>query len=134
MFLTNLWYIVAGRPASDRPHAAGPGAMRQAVRPFGQHLGAVPGRGVRFLLCASVLLVLSLPVPGVAQPTTCTETSPAVNGHGTDLAGLVADCTVLLGAKDTLRGTASLNLGSRSRHLLVEGHYRPRNPTAGWPC
>jgi len=55
-----------------------------------------------------VLLALALPRVAGAQ-TTCTETSPAVSGHGADLAGLVADCTALLGAKNTLQGTASLN-------------------------
>ena len=33
------------RPASDRSDYGAPGVRRQAVRPFGQHFGAGPGKG-----------------------------------------------------------------------------------------
>ena len=71
MFLARLWCMVAGRPALDRSPSAGPGALVQAVRTCGQPRGAGPGRGARFLLCASVLLVLgwswALPVPAQSE-------------------------------------------------------------------
>ena len=57
------------RPASDRSDDGAPSVRRQAVRPFGPPCGAGSGRWARFLLCASVLLVLGWPVPGLAQPT-----------------------------------------------------------------
>ena len=57
------------RPASDRSDDGAPGVRRQAIRPFGQPRGSGSGRGARFLLCVSVLLVLGWPVPGLAQPT-----------------------------------------------------------------
>ena len=41
-----------------------------------------------------------------AQSMTCTETSEAVDNRGP---GLAEDCATLLGLKDTLSGTASLN-------------------------
>ena len=109
MFLISLWCRAAGRPVSDRSHSAGSGALRQAVRPCGPPRGAGAGRGARFLLCASVLLVLGWPVPGSAQTTTCTATSVAVTGFTAPLDGLVTDCTTLLGLKDELRGTGTLN-------------------------
>ena len=95
-FLTRLWCRGAGRPALNRSHAAGTRA-------------AGAGRGARFLLCASVLLVLGWPVPGTAQTTTCTATSMAVTGFTAPLDGLVTDCTTLLGLKDELRGMGTLN-------------------------
>ena len=97
------------RPALNRSHAAGPGALRQAVRPGGQPRGAGPGRWAGVLLCASVLLLLGWPVPGSAQTTTCTSTSTAVTGFTGAGTGLVTDCTTLLGLEDELRGTATLN-------------------------
>ena len=109
MFLISLWCRAAGRPVSDRSHSAGSGALRQALRPCGPPRGAGAGRGARFLLCASVLLVLGWPVPGSAQTTTCTATSVAVTGFTAPLDGLVTDCTTLLGLKDELRGTGTLN-------------------------
>ena len=108
MFLTHLWCMAAGRPAPVRSDSVGPGALRQAVRPGGQNLGAGPGRWARALLCASVLLLLGWPVPGSAQ-TTCTSTSTAVSGFTGTLDALVTDCTTLLGLKDELRGTATLD-------------------------
>ena len=60
---------------------------------------------------ALVLIFLAFPLGAEAQ-TTCTTSSVAVTGAVTgtpDVAGLVADCTTLLGLKDTLRGTATLN-------------------------
>ena len=77
--------------------------------------GPHPGPRVRWrgagVASTLLLLVLALPLGARAQ-TTCTESSVAVTGAVTgtpDLAGLVADCTTLLGLKDTLRGTAPLN-------------------------
>ncbi len=67
----------------------------------------------RLLWCVATLICLLWLLPaGVGAQTTCTETSVAVTGAVTgspDLAGLVGDCTTLLGLKDTLRGTAILN-------------------------
>ena len=82
MFLARLWCMVAGRPALDRSHSVGPGALVQAVRTCGQPRGAGPGRGARFLLCASVLLVLgwswALPVPAQSESEPALQfTSPA---------------------------------------------------------
>ena len=73
--------------------------------------GNRPGEGPRGVGVASVLLLLVLALPlGAGAQTTCTADSVAVTVPGTpDLAGLVADCTTLLGLKDTLRGTATLN-------------------------
>ena len=60
-----------------------------------------------FGLLSSVLLgVLFLGSPPSVAAQTCAENSTAVNNRGAALAG---DCTTLLGLKDTLRGTASLN-------------------------
>ena len=44
--------------------------------------------------------------PSAVSAQTCAESSTAVNNRGSALAD---DCTTLLGLKDTLRGTASLN-------------------------
>ena len=76
--------------------------------------GPHPGPRVRWrsagLASTLLLLVLALPLGARAQTTTCTVDSPAVTGAVTpDVAGLVADCTTLLGLKDTLSGTATLN-------------------------
>ena len=115
MFLTRLWCTAAGRPAPARSDYVGPGALRQAVRSFGQPLDAGPGRGTRFLLCASVLLVLGWPVPGIAQPM-CTAMSRAITdispdrlGMDPNVSSLVADCNTLLGLKSDLQGTEILN-------------------------
>ena len=121
MFLISLWCRAAGRPVSDRSHSAGSGALRQAVRPCGPPRGAGPGRWAGFLLCASVLLVLGWPVPGSAQTTTCTATSVAVTGFTAPLDGLVTDCTTLLGLKDELRGTGTLNWAETLAMSLWEG-------------
>ena len=59
-----------------------------------------------------LLFVLAWPLGVGAQTTPCTTTSVAVTGSGINTgfqATLVADCTTLLGLKDTLRGTATLN-------------------------
>ena len=56
------------------------------------------------------LLLLSLAgPPGVGAQTICTESSVAVVGVSNDPATLAQECTILLGLKDTLRGTATLN-------------------------
>ena len=60
------------------------------------------------LLLSSGLLLLGLPRLALAQ-TTCSTTSTAVSGFTGTLTDLATDCTILLGLKDTLRGTASLN-------------------------
>ena len=64
-------------------------------------------------LIAALALSLAAPHPAAAQ-TTCTETSVAITGidpaHLTSpFADLVSDCTTLLGLKDELRGSVSLN-------------------------
>ena len=88
---------------------AGPGARRPALSPMrtvsrrrGRHGGRL------FLLLGSLLLLLGGAAPSGAQ-TTCTATSTAVSGFTGTLDDLVTDCTTLLGLKDTLRGTGSLN-------------------------
>ena len=94
-------------PAAFSP--LGSGARPPAVRPGGRPRCAGPGRWVGVLLCASVvLLVLGWPVPGTAQ-TTCTTSSTAVTGFSGTLDDLVTDCNTLLGLKDELRGTGTLN-------------------------
>ena len=133
MFLISLWCRAAGRPAPVRSHSAGPGALRQAVRPCGPPRGAGAGRWAGFLLCASVLLVLGWPVPGSAQTTTCTATSVAVTGFTAPLDGLVTDCTTLLGLKDALRGTGTLNWAETLDMSSWDGINRRRSPTAGGP-
>ena len=74
--------------------------------------GPHPGPRVRWrgagLASTLLLLVLALPLGARAQTTPCTVDSEAVTG-GPNVTGLVADCTTLLGLKDTLRGTATLN-------------------------
>ena len=61
-----------------------------------------------------LLFVLAWPLGVGAQTTTCTTTSVAVTGTTSTVdplfqENLVADCNTLLGLKDTLRGTATLN-------------------------
>ena len=77
--------------------------------------GPHPGPRVRWrgagLASTLLLLVLALPLGARAQ-TPCTESSPAVIGAvtgGPNVTGLAADCATLLGLKDTLSGTATLN-------------------------
>ena len=79
--------------------------------------GPHPGPRVRWrsagLASTLLLLVLALPLGARAQ-TTCTEGSlavtEAVTGTPTpNLAGLAEDCTTLLGLKEALSGTATLN-------------------------
>ncbi len=72
--------------------------------------------GARLARIAAVLLalaVVSIALDRVSPPahgsSTCTESSTAVAAYTGDIANLVADCTALLGAKDTLRGTATLD-------------------------
>ena len=66
-----------------------------------------PIRRPRLWLAFSLLLGLVLwGQPSAVSAQTCAEDSAAVNNRGAALAG---DCTALLGLKDTLRGTASLN-------------------------
>ena len=80
-------------------------------------LDAAPGRwaGVCLLLC-SVLLLLGLARPALAQTPMCSATDTAITGTAAvtsdmtiDTTGLVADCTTLLGLKNTLIGTATLS-------------------------
>ena len=66
------------------------------------------------LVLSSLLPLLGLTRPALAQQTACSETSTAITDvaavmTGTDVTGLVMDCTTLLGLKDTLRGTATLD-------------------------
>ena len=62
-----------------------------------------------WLGCPFVLVALVLNGPGlVAAQTTCSITDTAVS-EPSGGAELATDCTTLLGLKDTLRGTASLN-------------------------
>ena len=84
-------------------------------------LAAVPGRwaGVCLLL-SSVLLLLGLPRPALAQ-TPCSTTSTAVSGFTGTLTDLATDCTTLLGLKDTLRGTGSLNWAESTAMSTWEG-------------
>ena len=79
--------------------------------------GPHPGPRVRWrsagLASTLLLLVLALPLGARAQ-TPCTEGSLAVTGAVTgtptpNVAGLAEDCTTLLGLKEALRGTATLN-------------------------
>ena len=66
-----------------------------------------PRYGLRRLLVSSLLLwMLLVGSPPSVAAQTCAEDSTAVNNRGAALAG---DCTALLGLKDTLRGTATLN-------------------------
>ena len=71
-----------------------------------------PGRPIlhrwaSVLILSSVLLVLGW--SGSATAQTCTTSSPAVTGFAGTLDDLATDCTTLLGLKDELRGTQSLN-------------------------
>ncbi len=67
----------------------------------------VASRGLVGTVLSSLLLGLALlGQPSAVSAQTCAESSTAVNNRGSALAG---DCTTLLGLKDTLRGTASLN-------------------------
>ncbi len=64
-----------------------------------------------YLIVSLLLLTLACPL-GVGAQTTCTESSVAVVGTGFNSGAqtsLVADCNTLLGLKDTLRNTATLN-------------------------
>ena len=71
---------------------------------------------VGICVISSVLLVLGATRPVRAQTPECSATSAAITaidsrilGTNSDLSGLVTDCTTLLGLKDELRGTGSLN-------------------------
>ena len=58
-------------------------------------------------LVLALLLVVGMPVPVAAQTTiSCANTAAIPNPES---ATLIADCETLLGLKDTLRGSASLN-------------------------
>ena len=61
------------------------------------------------LVLSSLLLLLGPARPGLAQTTTCTNSSTAVSGFSGTVTDLVTDCTTLLGLKDALRGAATLN-------------------------
>ena len=81
-------------------------------------LNAAPGRWAGVCLLSSVLLLLGLARPALAQ-TTCTSSSPAVNGFTDDL---VADCNTLLeDIKDDLRGMATLNWAENLSILSWDG-------------
>ena len=58
------------------------------------------------LILSSVLLLLGLARPALAQ-TTCTSSSTAVSGFTGTLDDLATDCTTLLGLKGTLEGSAA---------------------------
>ena len=81
-----------------QPHTCGCSRFRYTPR---------PRRALwRLLLLSSVLLLLGLPRPALAQTTTCSEMDTAITGITavtidmmTDTTGLVADCNYLAGAQ-----------------------------------
>ena len=69
-----------------------------------------PRRAGRMALLTVVLAACAaLPFPSTALAQTCTTSSTAVSGFTGDKTDLAADCTTLLGLKDTLIGTATLS-------------------------
>ena len=94
-------------------------------------------RWVLRILSSLLLGVMLLGSPPSVAAQTCTETDTAVSGiSGTKVMSgshndIVDDCTTLLGLKDTLRGTASLNWTttlamSSWDGITVEGETTPR--------
>ena len=78
------------------------------------------------------------PVAPTSVPTTVAPTattSPCANGiavpNPQDNLGLVADCTVLLQARDTLAGSATLNWHAGPPHRPVGRHYCQRLAAPG---
>ncbi len=65
-----------------------------------------PSRGMFAVLSSLLLGVLLVGRPAVVAAHPCAQDSTAVNNRG---AALADDCGTLLGLKDTLRGTATLN-------------------------
>lgn len=79
--------------------------MNCKCREVGERLG----RGVRRDALAAFFLIDRGPAPVAAtEPPPLCANGPVVPNPATN-ADLVADCTALLAAKDTLRGTAALN-------------------------
>ena len=94
-------------------------------------------RWVLRILSSLLLGVMLLGSPPSVAAQTCTETDTAVSGiSGTKVVSgrhndIVDDCTTLLGLKDTLRGTATLNWAktlvmSSWDGITVEGETTPR--------
>ncbi len=83
------------------------GAAGQAATPRWKRFAPATALVLIAALVATILLIMGLG----PQPTSATE--PCANGtvvpSPADNPGLVADCAALLAARDTLRGTATLN-------------------------
>ena len=97
-------------PRHNRANPSG-SSLRRTGAPAGvERASSLVARCGRVLGAGAVLVLLSLVLPGVAgAQTTCTASSVAVAGFTGTLDDLVTECTTLLGLKDTLRGTATLN-------------------------
>ena len=68
------------------------------------------GRAIPSLAALTAAAILSTAGTPARAQTLCSSTDTAVTAvNPTDAAALAADCAALLGAKDTLRGTATLN-------------------------
>ncbi len=93
----------------DRASTSGSSLRHRGAPAGGERASSLVARCGRVLGAGAVLVLLSLVLPGVAGAQTCTASSSAVTGFTGTLDDLVTDCTTLLGLKDTLRGTATLN-------------------------
>ena len=107
------------RSAVDAHLRRGGGSLQSAA--VGRsHVGLWRRGWAELLVLVSVLLVLGWSGPAAAQ-TTCSASSPAVSGFSGSLDDLVTDCITLLGLKDTLRGTGSLNWAVNATMAAWEG-------------
>ena len=77
----------------------------------------------RWALVLGLLLLASAFAPRAqAQVPACTSSSAAVTGYSG--AGIVADCNTLLGLKDDLRGTATLNWSAATAMASWDGEIK----------
>ena len=107
------------RSAAHAQLRRGRGSLRSAA--VGRsHVGSRLHGWRGLLVLSGVLVVLGWCGPAAAQ-TTCTASDPAVSGFSGTLTDLVTDCATLLGLKDTLRGTGSLNWAATVTMAAWEG-------------